>query len=156
MKKEFLSKELRIKKDGIEFAIKFDKPNELKEQLKDYEEVIKIVEEELSISFESKKKIRKDLDGICDYENNQVVFIKTPTSKVKKVALIIYAHGPEGANLEQITLSSGIENPSRNVLTAGNNKKYFRKIKTGVYGLTDEGITFVTDTVLPELSENKE
>jgi len=146
-----LSKELRIKKGDVELSIRFDTPSELKKRLEDFDDITKIVEEKLNVSFETKREVRKDLEGICDFENNQVVLIKPPSSKVKKVCLIMYAHGPEGANLEQITLASGITNPSKNVINNGDNKKYFRRIKSGVYGLSDTGITFVTNAILPEL-----
>jgi len=144
-----MSKELRIKKGDIEISISFDTPSELEEQLKDYEKIVEVVKNRLDISFES-RRIRKDLEGICDFDENQVVLIKSPSSKVKKVCLVLYAYGPKGATLEEITLSSGIVNPSRNVLNNTGNKKYFRKL-TNKYALSDKGMSFVTKEILPEL-----
>ncbi|SHO43600.1 hypothetical protein NSIN_20114 [Nitrosotalea sinensis] len=146
-----MSKELRIKKGDVELAIHFDTKDQLKERLEDYEEISKIVEERLGVSFESKKAIRKDLEGICDFENNHIVLIKSPSSKVKKVCLVLHAYGPSGATLEEITLSSGVTNPSRNVINNTANKKYFRRLVQGRYALSDKGISFVTDEILPEL-----
>lgn len=146
-----MSKELRIKKDDIELAIHFDTKEQLKERLVDHEEILQIIKERLGVSFESKKAIRKDLEGICDFENNHIVLIKSPSSKVKKVCLVLYARAPSGATLEEISLESGISNPSKNVINNGNNKVYFRKISKGRYALSDKGINFVTSEILPEL-----
>lgn len=149
-----MSKELRIKKGDVELAIHFDTKDQLKEGLADYEEISKIIEERLGFSFESKKTIRKDLEGICDFSDNHVVLIKSPTSKVKKVNLVLYAYGPTGATLDEITMSSGVANPSRNVIRNTGSKKYFRSLEKGKYALSDTGITFVTTEVLPELRGN--
>lgn len=151
-----MSKEIRIKKDNVEFAIYFDTKDQLKERLVDYEDISQIIEERLGVSFESKKTIRKDLEGICDFDNNIVVLIKSPESKLKKVCLVLYAYGPTGATLKEITISSGVTNPSRNVINNTANTKYFRSFARGKYALNDKGITFVTTKVLPELKgENK-
>ena len=145
-----MPKELRIKKGEIEIAISFETKDQLEEQLKDYEDIVEIVKNKLGVSFET-RKIRKDLDGICDYDENKVVLIKSPSSKLKKVCLVLYAYGPSGATLEEITLSSGVTNPSRNVINNTGGKQYFRLIKKGEYTLSDKGISFVTETILPEL-----
>ncbi|MEM3112536.1 MAG: hypothetical protein QXY90_05805 [Candidatus Anstonellales archaeon] len=150
-----MSKELRIKKGDVELSIHFDTKEQLKERLEDYEEISKIVEERLGVSFESKKTIRKDLEGICDFEGNHVVLIKSPSSKVKKVCLVVYAHGPAGATLEQIAAGSGISNPSRKVINNAGNMKYFRNLAKGKYALSDVGISFVTSEILPELRSEK-
>ena len=146
-----MSKEIRIKKGDVELAIHFDTKDQLKDRLADYEEISKIVEERLGVSFESKKIIRKDLEGICDFSDNHVVLIKSPSSKVKKVCLVLYAYGPTGATLEEITMSSGVTNPSRNVIRNTGSKRYFRSLGRGKYALNDVGITFVTTEVLSEL-----
>jgi len=128
----------------------------LKKGLEDYEEILKIVQDKLGVSFESKRTIRKDLEGICDFDGNHVVLIKSPSSKVKNVCLVLYAYGPNGATLEEITLSSGVTNPSRNVIRNTGNKKYFRNLAKGKYTLSDIGITLVTNEILLELrGENK-
>lgn len=149
-----MSKELRVKKGEIEIAIQFETTEELQKKLEDFDKILTVVQEKLGVSFESKKIIRKDLEGICDFDNNHVVLIKSPTSKVKKVCLVMYAHGPTGATLDEIALESGISNPSKNVINAGSNKTYFRKLSKGQYALTDKGISFVTSEILPELKGN--
>lgn len=150
-----MSKELKIKKGDVELSIQFDKPDELKERLEDYDEILKIVEERLGVSLEGKRTIRKDLEGICDFENNRVIMIKSPKSKVKKVCLVLHAQGPDGATLEDITRGSGVANPSKNILNNASYRKYFRKLSKGIYSLSDVGITFVTNKILPELRGEK-
>lgn len=112
------------------------------------------MKDKLGVSFES-KKVRKDLEGICDFDDNQVVLVKSPSTKVKKVCLVLHAYGPKGATLNEIALGSGINNPSRKVINNTGNKKYFRKLSRGKYALSDEGISFVIDTILPELQNNQ-
>ena len=143
-------KELRIRKGDIEIAITFDTKEQLEEQLKDYDEIISVVKDKLGVSFES-KKVRKDLEGICDFENNKVVLIKSPSSQVMKVCLVLYAYGPAGTTLKDISLSTGIRNPSRNVLSIKSYKKYFRKISKDKHALSDAGISYITSTIIPEL-----
>ena len=147
-----MSKELRIKKgDDVELSIHFDKPDELKKGLEDYEEILKIVQDKLGVSFESKRTIRKDLEGICDFEGSHVVLIKSPKSQIMKICLVLYAYGPKGSTLEEISMSSGVVNPSSNVISVKGYKKYFRKISKDRYALSDVGISFVTEEILPEL-----
>ena len=75
---------------------------------------------------------------------------------MKKVCLVLYTHGPAGATLQQIAAGSGINNPSRKVINQAGNKKYFRNLSRGKYALSDIGITFITNEILPELrGENK-
>lgn len=150
-----MSKELRIKKGDVELGIHFDTTEQLKERLTDYEEIVKIVKERLGVSFEPKKSIRKDLEGICDFEGNHVVFENSPDSPLKKICLVIHAYGPKGATLEEISFGSGVSNPSKKFLTNFSYKKYFRKLERGRYGLSDVGISFVTDEILPELKSGK-
>ena len=151
-----MSKELRIKKGEVEIAIRFETKEQLEEQLNDYDEIVDIVKNKLGVNFESKKTIRKDLEGICDYDDNQIVLIKSPSSKLKKVCLVLYAYGPSGTTLTEITLSSGVTNPSRNVINNTGGKQYFRLIGKNKYALSDKGISYVTETILPELKGEKD
>lgn len=150
-----MSKELRIKKGDVELSIHFDTKDQLKEGLNDYEEILKIVEERLGVSLASKKIMRKDLEGICDFSGNHIVLIKSPDSQVKKICLALYAYGPSGATLEDMTATTGISNPSSNVLSIKGYKKYFRKLSKGKYALSDIGISSVTDEILPEIKNGK-
>lgn len=70
---------------------------------------------------------------------------------MKKICLTLYAYGPKGAILEEMTAATGISNPSRNVLSIAGYKKYFRKLAKGKYTLSDVGISFVTNELLTEL-----
>lgn len=146
-----MSKEIVLKHGNVEIVIPFNNADDLKTKLKDHEEILNVIKQNLGEYLNEKKVIRKDLEGVCDFQDEYVVLIKSPSEAVKKVALVLYAYGPQGANLNEISVSSGISNPSKKVLTAGHSARYFRKVSKKNYGLSDSGLTWVIQKVIPDL-----
>lgn len=144
-------KEVVIKHGKIDIVIPFDTVDDLKTKLQDHDDILNVLKQNLGEYLKDSKVIRKDLEGVCDFQDGYVVLLKPQTESVKKVSLVLYAYGPQGATLEEISISSGIQNPSKRVLTNGSSKKYFRKLATGNYALSEDGLNFVVRKVIPEL-----
>lgn len=146
-----MSRELRITKGDVELAIHFNTKEELTEGLSDYEEITKIVQEKLGISLESKRTVRKDLEGIIEVNNGKMILVKAPKLKVEKVCLALHAVGEDGATPSEVAAISHVQNPSRSILTSTVYKKYFRRTPRKKYVLSDQGLYFTTNTIIPEL-----
>lgn len=77
--------------------------------------------------------------------------LRVPPLKKDAVALALYAFHPDYASSEQLKASTSIEKIAQNVISTGDNKRYFKKIDDG-YGLTFEGLRLVTETIFPQLT----
>jgi intein/homing endonuclease len=151
-----MGKSVEFSIGSVELTISFDTVDELKTALGQIEEIKAVLKERLpEASAEVNKTMRKDLEGFFDYHARQLVMLKAPESKAKKVCLMLYAVGAEGATPKEITSVTKVQNPSKNLLHNRNYKKYVRKLSRGKYALTDVGLSFVTDVILPELKKEK-
>jgi hypothetical protein len=135
-----MSKELRIRRNNVELSFHFETVEELTKQLQNNNEIWQVIEGNLDISFLEKKTIREDLIDICELDGSLIVLKKSPASPLHKVILTLYAYGPNGATVDQISRTTGIEKPSNQILTPGKNKKYFRKLENKKWYLSDKGL----------------
>lgn len=151
-----MAKSVEFEVGSVKLTISFDTIEQLRTALGQVEEIKKVLKDNLpEASTDVAKIVRKDLEGIFDYHAGQLVMLRAPSSKVKKVCLMLYAVGSEGATPKEMTAVTKVQNPSNSLLHNVSYKKYFRKLANGKYVLTDVGLSFVTDVILPEIKEDK-
>ena len=152
---EKMSKEIRIKKNDVELIIPFTDNDDLNTKLEECDKIFEIVRNKLGSRIFGEQKMRTDLKGICEFQQDHVVLLKSIKSPTRKVGLVLHAYGPMGATLNEISLSTGIRNPSKDALTAGRTKKYFRKIDKEHYGLSSLGLDWIVNEVLPKIKDEE-
>ena len=64
---------------------------------------------------------------------------------------MLFAYHPEMIGSAELERTVGKSELARNVLSTGSNKEYFRQ-DDDKYGLTFNGLQFVTNTIIPSLS----
>ncbi len=147
-----MTKSVELEVGKVKLTISFDTPDELRTALGDLDEIRNILKEKIpEASAEPTKAIRKDLEGIFDYHESKLIMLKTPDTKVEKVCLALYAIDADGATPKEIGIVSHVHNPSQSILHNHTYRKYFRQVRDGKYVLTDVGLDYVTNTILPEL-----
>jgi hypothetical protein len=84
-----------------------------------------------------------------------VEILNTPESKAETVALVLFAYHPEAATIQQIALSSGIQNVASDYLSHKNYRKYWFKTEDGKYVLSQEGLKWVIKKIISKLKPQK-
>lgn len=138
-----MSKELKISKNNVDLTIHFEKVDELKQKLEDYDKIWEVVKEKIGTEVIDKRVISSDLNGICQIQDNKVILKKIPKSPLHKVILTVYAYGPIGCTTNEISVSTGIEQVSSKIITPTKNKKYFRKLEDNKWYLSSDGLEMV-------------
>lgn len=150
--------EVRIKTDFGEVVIPYNNIDELREGMKNIEEVVELVNSRVNGIVQ--KEIRKPKPGYEDLysftADGLVEILKTPDSELKTVIMVLFAYHPKGATIQQISESSGVRQVARKYLSAGSYKKYFVKMSKDNYGLSQEGLEFATSRITPELRGTKQ
>lgn len=134
-----MPKKLEFSMGGAKLSIDFNDADQLKKELKDIDEIKKVVEEKLGGIITTKRQVSLDLTYIGDYVGDYIQFKITPEEKINKAILTVYLYGPAGATLDEIFHTSGIQNPSKTVINSGKNARYFVNLGDGRYGLSPEG-----------------
>jgi predicted small secreted protein len=146
-----MTKSVEIGVGNVKLTISFNTPDELTTALGEVEEIKKILKERLpEASAEPVKIMREELKDICDVDGKYVIFKKSPYKKIDKVMLAIYAYGTS-ASVDEIRRTTGILDPSGDVINPGASRKYFLSLGKKIYGLSDLGIQTVTEKIIPEL-----
>ncbi len=135
-----------------ELSIEFSDNKDLEDQLTkiDFEDLAKIVAARLGSVVGEPKKVRDELNDICDTDGRYMIFKKSPSKKTEKVMLTIYCYGTS-ATVDEIRRTTGISDPSGDVINAGSSVKYFLSLGNKAYGLSDLGIQTVTQEIIPAL-----
>ena len=81
-------KEIRIHRNTVDLTIHFNTVKELEQQLEDHEKIWQIVEKHVGVTSLEKKSIRKDLEGICDVEDNLIILKRNPKSPKKVLEMM--------------------------------------------------------------------
>ncbi len=145
--------EVRIKTDFGEVVIPYNNIEELENGLKEIEKVVELVSSKAANIIKKESVQQKTgFEDLFSLTSDGLVEIKkAPDSEVKTVALVLFAYHPNGASTKQISKSSGVGNVSSRILTHSAYKKYFRKLGKKNYGLSQEGLEFVTKEIIPKL-----
>jgi len=139
--------------------INFDSFEELESNIKSLD--INAILSALQKKFESiiVKEVRQPKPGYEDIyrftPDGLVEILNAPESKAETVALVSFAYYPEAATIQQIALSSGIQNVASDYLSSKSYRKYWFKIKNGKYVLSQEGLEWVTKKIIPKLKFQK-
>lgn len=147
---------LNLKMPYGEVSFDFTDNEDLTRQLEkiDFEAVAKIVAEKVGAILPGTKQVREDIKDLVDTDGKFMIFKKTPRKKIDKVMLAIYAYGTS-ATTDEIRRTTGILDPSGDVINAGSSRKYFITITKQTYGLSDLGIQTVTTEIIPSLLDTK-
>ena len=87
-------------------------------------------------------------------EDNLIILKRNPKSPLHKVILAIYAYGPKGVILDNVSLTTGIEKPSGKIITPTKNRKYFRKLENDRWYLSDKGLEIIPQ-IIQKLKEKE-
>jgi hypothetical protein len=152
--------EARVKTKFGEIVFNFNSIDELKSNIDGLD--VSVVSELLSKKFESVivKEIRQPKPG-CERiyrfsPSGLVEPIQIPKSKADTVALVLFAYHPEPASTEQVSLSTGIKDVASSYLTHTSYKKFWSKTQDGKYLLTQEGLEWVGQKIIPKLKAASE
>lgn len=139
-----------------EIIFEFADNQDLKNQLDkvNFVDLEKTIREKVGSIAAEPKKIREEIKDICDTDGTYVILKKTPATKVDRTILAIYAYGTS-ATVDEIRHTTGISDPSGDVINSGSSSKYFMSFGNKTYGLSDLGIQSVTNEILPGLRKKE-
>lgn len=148
--------EASIKTKFGELKISFDTKEELEKKLKDAEEFIKTLNSQARAFAITEMQKLAGLGDILmvNTMDGSVKLLRTPDPEGKRVALVVYGYyciSPNGGTIDQISKSSGVKEVSRRVLTSSVYRKFFMKTGKETYTLSQEGLKWVTEDIVPEL-----
>ena len=139
-----------------QLVIAFDSEAELEERLKELNP--QSVEKAIATHFKTlvhaeARRVKPALEGICAFRRDGTLeFLKPAGSKVEAIGLILYAYEPDPVDLKTIGTLAAEKNPAA-YLGQKQYAKLFQKIGTGLYGLSQDGKTWVASTVIPKLKK---
>lgn len=146
------SKKLEIRLGDVSLSFEYENIEQLKKELEQVPQAKEAMKEALAgiVDIKNVKVVRADLEDVCSTDGKYFLFKLAPEKDVDKAILAIYFYGAS-ATLEEIARTTGIQNPSSNVLRSGKNSDYFVTLEKGTYGLSKEGFEQVTNKILPEI-----
>ena len=146
--------ELRVDVTYGTLVVAFDSTAELEQRLKDLDVsgVSRIVETHLkTVAKAEPRKVKPALEGICSFRaDGTLELLKPAGSKIQAIGLILYAYDPNPVALEVIGGLVSDKNPAAYV-GAKQYAKFFHKVKTGTYALSQDGRVWVASEVIPSL-----
>jgi hypothetical protein len=148
--------EARVKTKFGEIVFNYDTLDELKSNVESLD--VNAVSDIMSKKFESvvEKAVREPKPGFEEVyrftDSGLVELIRSPDNKAEVVAVVMFAYHPEPAEIEQIALSTGIKDVASRYLTHSQYKKFWTKVQKDKYGLTADGLEWVTKKIAPGLT----
>ena len=142
-----------------EVSIEFTDNANLMEQLEkiDFEALAKTISDKLPTLTAEKRSVREDLKDLVDTDGKFIIFKKVPRAKIDMVILAIHAYGTS-ATIEEIRRTTGIQDPSGDVINSGTTRKYFMTIskQSQTYGLSPDGIQRLASETIPKLRQTSQ
>jgi hypothetical protein len=151
-----LPKRLEFSIGGTKLSVEFNNADHLRKELNDIDEIKKVIEEKLTGVITTKRQVSPDLSDIGEYVGDYIQLRRNPKEKINKAILTVYLYGPAGATLDEILHTSGIQNPSKNIINSGGNSKYFVSLGEGIYGLSPDGNDTAIKVIADLRKNNKE
>jgi len=147
---------LKIRAKYGEVEIPFETLEDLKEKIQNInlEDVNKIVTEKFKNVVWEMRQPKPGFEDIYRFTIDGLVeLITIPSTKAETVALVLFAYSPVPASTQQIDLSSGVKGSASLILTHPSYKKYFNRTEDGKYILTQEGLDWVINKIIPKLRQ---
>jgi len=148
--------QLQINISHGKLTIGFDSMTDLEQRLKDIDptHLGKAVASHFkSLISTEPRKVKPSLEGICAFRpDGSLEFLKPAGSKIEAIGVILYAYDPDPVDSQTVGTLAAEKNPAA-YLGQERYEKLFQKLATGVYGLSQEGKTWVASTVIPKLKK---
>ena len=151
--------EARIQTRFGTLTINFNNSEEFVQRLQslDLETITNAIQEHLSeIIISEPRRIKPALVEICGFTpDGGLEFFKPPKGKVDAIGVVLYAFDPVPVETSTIEKLAAVSRPGR-YFGQKQYKKYFENVGHGLYRLSHEGKLWVTNSVIPKVSEGIE
>lgn len=144
--------EITITTNFGHYSVSFETDEELTDALQRIQEHTREVEETTrNIRPRLRRSPKPGLESAYDFTaEGHVELFHFPPEGIRSVVLTLFAYHPDMVTASEVEAVTGIDDVYNKVLRQTNNKKYFRN-KDGLFGLSQEGIRYFIETVLPTL-----